>query len=352
MKGKFLAAVAVTLLACGVSSAVAHAEFTSPIAFSRDTVPADFCQVVRQDLLDGEFTQLEATHKAAQSLEARFEGGQTELEVFYDGLADSDCAGGYSCKDDPSFDNRRHRLEEWLSRKSDPATANLALARLWWDGAWEGRGCGFANTVSSQQWAVFGDRLKIAAGYAHKIDAQSDAESGHLLLTLARDFNLPQDQIAAVFRHARERFPAYFLTYQEYGTMTLEKWSGRRELTPSFVQSLAFNPGGDAGAVAYAMVAQRLFYEFKADRIYTVDTGLDWPKVKQAFATREKLYGLNARDWNMLCYLAYVAQDRPAAREAFKHADDGAMQTWPWTRGGTDFYHEALPWIMDDGSQP
>lgn len=347
----YLVAFAGLLLAAAATLGGARAETASPIAFFPDGMPADFCRVVRQDLFDRKFPQLEATEKAARSLQARFEGGQTELEIFYDGLTDADCTGGYGCTDDPTFATREQRIQEWLDRKSDPATANLALARLWWDGAWEGRGCGFANEVTSEQWAVFRERLKISANYAHKIDAQADAEAGHLLLTLARDFDLPPDQVYAVFNEARSRSPTYFVLYQEYGTITLEKWSGRRDLTPAFIRSLASNPGGDTGEVAYAVVAEWLFAGFKPDRLYTADTGLDWPKVKQAFAAREKLYGLSTHDWNMLCYLAYVAKDRAAAREAFKHADEGQVQTWPWTKAGIDF-GEALTWIEapDDDS--
>ncbi|HVZ00421.1 MAG TPA: hypothetical protein VHA35_13000 [Dongiaceae bacterium] len=346
------AACAGLLLACAAAATDARAELTSPVAFSRDGVPADFCKVVRQDLLDGEFTQLEATHKAAQSLEARFTGGQPELEVFYDALTKSSCTGFFatSCSDDPSFDSRKQRLQEWLDRKSDPSTANLALARFWWDAAWAARGCGFANQVTSQQWQGFFERLKLAAGYAHQIDAQSDAEAGHLLLALARDFNLPRDQIDAVFQQARRRFPTYFLTYQEYGTITLEKWSGRTDLTAPYVQSLATDPGGDTGEVAYSILAELLLYEFKADRLYGADAGFAWPKVKQAFAAREKLYGLGARDWTALCYLAYVAQDRAAARDALRQLD-GKVQFWPFTGTG-DFYLHVLPWIMSDEDAP
>jgi hypothetical protein len=303
---------------------------------------------VRQDLLDGEFTQLEATHKAAQSLDARFEGGQAELEVFYDALSSNSCSP--SCEDDATLDSRGRRLKEWLDRKSDPATANLALARYWWEAAWTGRGCGYADQVTSQQWQVFSERLKIAAGYAHQINAQSDAEAGHLMLVLARDFNLPRDQVDTVFQQARKRYPTYFLTYREYGSMTLEKWSGRTGLTAPYVKSLAADPGGDTGEIAYSILAGRLAFEVKPDRLYTADTGFEWPKVKHAFATRERLYGLSARDWTLLCYLAVVAQDRDAAQEALKHLD-GEVAFWPFT-GRDDFYHQVLPWIQGDGSQP
>jgi hypothetical protein len=353
-RSSFVLAVPALLLVCAAAVTHARAEFTSPIAFSRDTVPADFCKVVRQDLLDGEFTQLEATHKAAQSLEARFEGGQPELEVFYNALTKNDCTSFWitACGDDTTFDARRQRLQEWLDRKSDPATANLALARFWWDAAWAARGCDYADTVTTQQWQMFSERLKRAAGFAHQINAQSDAEAGHLLLALARDFNLPRDGIDAVFQQARKRYPAYFLTYQEYGAMTLQKWSARTDLTALYVQAVFTDPGDENGAVAYSILAERLLYEFKGDRIYAAEAGFSWPKVKQAFSTRQRLYGLSARDWNLLCYLAALAQDRAAARDALKHLD-GKVAFWPLSTVNT-FYLQVLPWIMapDAGAQP
>jgi len=38
----------------------------------------------------------------------------------------------------------------------------LSLARYWWEAAWTGRGCGYADQVTSQQWQAFSERLKIA----------------------------------------------------------------------------------------------------------------------------------------------------------------------------------------------
>lgn len=346
---RFISFLCVLLLtACAIAISGARAEFTSPIAFSRDGSPADFCKVVRQDLLDGEFTQLEATHKAAQSLDARFVGGQPELEVFYDALSAKSCTP--TCDDDATLDSRGRRLHEWLDRKSDPATANLALARYWWEAAWTGRGCGYASEVTPEGWQVFADRLKVAVGYAHHINAQSDAEAGHLMMVLTRDFNLPREQIDTVFVQARKRYPTYFLTYKDYGSMTLQKWSGRTDLTAPYVKSLADDPGGETGEIAYSIVAERLAFEVDADRLYTADAGFEWPKVKQAFATREKLYGLNAQDWTVLCYLAVAAQDRDAAQDALKHLD-GEVSFWPHGVRN-DFYHQVLPWIQGDNIQP
>jgi hypothetical protein len=337
------------LLLAGVGSiSEAHAKLTSPIAFFHDAKPADFCQVVRQDLLDGEFTQLEATHKAAQSLEARFDGGQTELEVFYDGLSANSCDP--SCDADATLDTRGRRLHEWLDRKSDPATANLAVTRYWWQAAWTGRGCGYADEVTSPQWQLFKDRLKVAAGYARQIDVRSDPEAGHLMLVLARDFNLPRDQIDTVFLDVRKRYPTYFPIYKDYASMTLQKWSGRTDLTAPYVRSLTVDPGGDTGEVAYSIVAGRLAFEIDPNQLYTADTGFDWAKVRHAFATRERLYGLSAGDWTLLCYLAVAAQDRDAAQDALKHLD-GEVAFWP--RGvRSDFYRQVLPWIRGDSGQP
>jgi hypothetical protein len=333
------------LLLTGAAAAWSDDAATIPYAGT----PAEFCLAVRQVLVDGGYDRLEATAKQARDLTHRFPGGQTELEVFYNGLGDRDCAWGSSCGTDETFDARKQHLQEWLDRKSDPTTATVGLIRFWFEAAWAGRGCGFANQVTRDQWKLFTERLNIAAGYARQIDPDADPEVGYLLLLMARDFNLPRAQLDAVFNGARRRFPTFFSYYREYASMMLPKWSGRPEALPGYVRSLLRDPGGEAGEVAYAIVADRLVREMETAQIHAGQSGLDWDTVRRAYATRDRLYGTGPRQWTALCYLATLAGDRDAAREAFRHVA-GQLEYWP-QQGRGYFYLQILPWIMarDDG---
>jgi hypothetical protein len=345
MKAVFLALF--TLLMAPL--AYAQDEDQAAIEFNSDTKPADFCKAVDHALLDGYFDELDATAKIALTLNHRLPGGEPELQVFYRGLAQADCVWDSICATDPDFDHRQQRLQEWRDHEPGVTTPVVALIRFWQVAAWTARGCGYANEVTPAKWAAFGQRLTVAAGYARQIKPEDDPEATRLLLELARDFNLPRQQLDAIFAAGRKNFPTYFGIYREYANLVQEKWSGRRDLNAPFMRSLLTDPGGDAGEVAYAFAATEMFYAVDGDDIYNTATGLDWPTLKRAYATRARLYGLGSEAWTTLCYFASVAGDRDAARDAFRHAA-GQLSYFP-KQGSHDFYLNVLPWIMarDDG---
>ena len=198
-------------------------------------------------------------------------------------------------------------------------------------------------------WQLFGERSKIAAHYARGLKPEDDPEATRLLLELARDFGAPPQQIDAIFAVGRDRFPTYFALYGTYANMIEAKWSGRSDLAAPYLRSLLTNPGGETGDVAYSFAAATLLYASEGDDVYNATTGLDWPTVQRAFATRARLYGLHPWSWITLCYLATVADDRDAARDAFRKLG-GPVTFWP-KHGTGEFYLRVLPWLMvrDDG---
>jgi hypothetical protein len=344
MRVPVLAALLMLLMLLAASLAYAQDEDPAAIPFSIDTKPADFCKSVDHALLDGYYDELDATAKISRTLTHRLRGGTPELELFYRGLAQIECVGNNVCAEDPDFDRRQERLKEWHDAEPASLFPVVALMRFWQVAAWNARGCGFAKDVTPTKWKAFGERLTIAMGYARQIKAEDDPEAMRLMIELARDFNVPRTQVDQIFDAARKRYPSYFAIYTEYGNLVQQKWSGRTDLALPYLRSLMRDPGGDTGEVAYSFAATLLMYATEGDAVYNDTTGLDWPTVRRAFATRERLYGLGPWEWTNLCYLAWAAGDRDAARDAFQHVI-GQMTYWP--KGGLGaFYLKVLPWIM------
>lgn len=339
------------MLAAGLLIAAAAAQAdTAPIAFGADVGLAKFCKAVERTLLDGDFDRLDATGRTAHDLTHRLPGGTTELELFYRGLAQSDCFDYDHCQKDDVFDRRRQQLEAWRDRAPADETPRVALLRFWHIAAWAARGCGFANTVTPAGWRLFGERLKIDAGYARDLRPEDDPEATRILLELARDFGAPGAQIEGIYKVGRTRFPTYFPLYDTFANMIEAKWSGRSDLATPYMRSLLIDPGGETGDVAYSVAASTLIWATEGDQVFNPVTGIDWPTAQRAFATRARVYGLTPRDWMMLCYLATAAGDRDAARAAFK-AIQGPVDYWP-KHGYGYFYIEILPWIMARDTGP
>jgi hypothetical protein len=323
-------------------SSAAPVSTTGPIPFNRDADPMAFCRSVQYAVATEQFASLEATAKAARSLQDWFPGGETELHAFYVAFRAEQCGPENGTESDAAAARIQH-LEHWLARKSDPLTASIALAETWEDYAWIGRGRDFANTVSQDQWRVFGQRARTAAGYMKTLDPSRDPQAYLVLLDLARDFNVPRPQIDALFAAARKAFPTYIHYYSTYANLLEPKWFGRPGDLARYIRSLLADPGGDAGAVAYSRAAEYLVWDLPPAVDVYADLGLDWKDVQHAFAVREQRYGLNQYGRIVLCYFAFAAGDRGAARAAFR----GITHLNSWPNGGMhDFYLTALPWIM------
>ncbi|HVM85611.1 MAG TPA: hypothetical protein VMW18_17090 [Candidatus Binatia bacterium] len=317
-----------------------------PLPFGPETDPTAFCQAVDAAFERSDFDTLDATIKSARTLEARFSGGQTELEGLYRTLISGAFPGYQMSRKDEVILGRVKKLEAWRARKSDPVAPAIILASLWDAYAWVARGDGYANQVPRDRWPIFFDRIKTASTYMQSIDPSIDPEAYSVLLELARDFNRPRAEIDAVFNAARHKFPTYFSYYKDYVTLLEPNWFGRPGDIPRFLQDLRTESNGETGAVAYAYAAEILTFHMAGPDVFR-STGLDWDEVQRTFQVREKAYGLSPEAWNALCYLAVVSGDRAKAREYYRHAAPHLTE-WPRWPGGTtgDFYLRVQPWIM------
>ena len=229
-----------------------------PIRLDSATDAPAYCSRVQAAFTRKDFDTLEATADRARQLQTRFAGGKAELQVFYESFTKEACNQVYIYLNEETGKVRVALAESWLGERPDSITARIASAMIWSQFAWAGRGAGFANEVSADQWATFSDRTKRAAQFMRNVDPDHDAEAYLVLLDLARDMSVPRPQIDTIFRRAKERFPAYLGYYADYASILLPKWFGQPGELAEYLRSLRNDPGGDIGAMAYARAAERI----------------------------------------------------------------------------------------------
>jgi hypothetical protein len=319
------------------------AEDPQPIRLDSTTDATAYCARVQAAFIREDFEVLEATAERARQLQTRFPGGKAELQVFYESFGTEACNQVYVYLNEESGQARVAIGESWLGEKPNSTTARIASAMIWSQFAWAGRGRGYANEVSADQWATFSNRIKRAAQFMRNVDPNRDAEAYLVLLDLARDLNVPRPQIDTIFRRAKERFPAYLGYYADYASILLPKWLGQPGELSEYLESLLDDPGGDVGAMAYSRAAERISFDLGSSSDIYRDTGLTWENVRRGFSLREARDGLNKRAWISLCYYASTAADRKVAREAYRHITH--IDEWP-VGGIHRFFLTVLPWMM------
>ena len=319
-----------------------------PITYAAGSDPQVFCDAVQQALDREDFATLSATVKAARTLTARFPGGRTVLEGFYDTVAGSGCVGNSAYlqpfwRDEKAVDRRSDHLNHWREDGSDPIGSAIALAEFWDDFAWVSSGSSWMSKLPLMENYLFNQRVETASSYLKDMDPRVDAEAYLTLMNLARDQHQSRFKIDALFEEARRQYPTVITYYRDYAEMLMPRWYGARGEVGEFARSLLRDPGGDDGAIFYSRVLERVAYDPEVD-VLLAEIGPDWTVARDAFQIREKRYGLSSNAWGALCYLAAASGDRPTAREAFRH---WVTHVNIYARGGGgDFFLRILPWIM------
>jgi hypothetical protein len=302
---------------------------------SRESV--EYCRRMQAALAAGQFDRLESEARSAPK--DRLPGAAEKISVFYGALANPGC-DGFDCKAD--YLPRIRQLQDWLNRNPRQPSARIAMAFAWWNHAWRARDCAEFHDVTFEHWQAFFDRMRVAHAYLAGIEVTDDPEYWRLSLDFLRDSGAGRPEIDAMFFRGHEAFPRYFTLVEDYANILDPHWYGKEGDLGWLAEAVLNDPGGEDGLMEYALVAQSEALRIDYPHLF-LETGLTWQRVKAGLALIEQRYGATNYDWNLRCYMAMVAIDRPAAQDAYRHfAPQWNPVVW---RSADYFYDQALPWI-------
>jgi len=307
-----------------------------------DPDAVSFCRDVQVDLAAGRYARLDGTAADLRTLKEHVKGGIEKLVAFYVSLASPDCRSAPRCDDDVLYPPRLRAMQDWLNRAPHDITAHVAMAHAWEAYAWAGRHCHKFKDVTFDEWQAFYDRVRISRSYLAGADPAAEPMAYLLRLEHLRDSGASRAEIDALYSASHNASPRFFALIALYATMLDPSWYGKEGDLGWLAESVLNNPGGEDGQIAYAMVANAESGQIPYPHLF-LETGLTWPRTKAGLTLIEKRYGNSNRDWNVDCYMALVAIDRPAALEYYRHFG----QNWdPAIWNNADyFYGQALPWI-------
>lgn len=289
-----------------------HAEATETAKLYQDTETL---------LVNNQFDTLENQAVEYRKTNPRFPGGAEKLYVMYDALGatkeESSCGcGGYESP--YTFDVKAVAIQKWITAQPQSLTARLAMAKLLISYAWAARGGGYSDTITEEMAKHYAERLQAAAAYVKGLDPKLDPQIFSIYIKLARGSQNARALMDAIYIEGTKTFPQYYHLYASRADILQEKWFGGPGELQEYTQSLLTSPGGEIGQIAYSIAAVRLFYQYKGSEVYS-RTGLLWPKVRETFAVREKVYGLDNADWNVLLAFSVDANDQASAHEILPH---------------------------------
>ena len=331
---------AVLLLIFATALHQAAARLPPDPAVLADQEIVGFCRELQDHLEAGRFDDLEAMARRFASLKDHFKGGLEKLVVFYDELSDPSCGFGRPC--DVDYGARIHTLQGWLNRDPGQSTARLVVALTWLRHAWSARQCREPKDVTFDQWQAFFDRVRIANTYVRGLDESAGPEYFIVALSLLRDTGAPRAEIDNLFERGHRLHPKFLSLIGDYAKILDSQMYGRQGELGWLAESVLNDSGGEDGKIAYAVVATSEALQVPYPHLY-LETGLSWPRVKEGLALIDKRYGVNNYEWNLYCYMAMIAVDRPAALNAYRHFGPN-WDPGVWNNASY-FFDQALPWI-------
>ncbi|MGB9432312.1 MAG: DUF4034 domain-containing protein [Candidatus Acidiferrum sp.] len=277
-----------------------------------DSQPARAFRINVRHLFDNEkFDELEAIAAKARSQKERFLGGAWKLNVLYTTIQ----GPGSLTSTDAVWTEHMERLQRWIDAKPESITPRVALAQAYLRFAWKARGRGYSDTVTSDGWKLFGQRVQQAKETLEKAETVStkDPQWYHdmQIVALAQGWN--RSQADDLLQKASSFEPNYFYFYSAYANYLLPKWYGKPGEAETFAQTIADRLGGPEGDLIYFEIA----LVDNCCKAKEQMPNLSWERIKQGFAALEQLYGSTNHELNAVAFMAARQKDNQFAQQIF-----------------------------------
>lgn len=222
------------------------------------------------------------------------------------------------------------RIARWRAAAPESRYTHFAEARFLYSYAWNGRGSGYAASVSKESWDLFNIRLQEAEQLLFKAPQHlKDSPLWHnLLLAIASDTRSVRSDPEEVFEQAVKRWPSYYNFYGVRLSRLLPQWGGSWEAIEAFIRKWSRAQEASEGRSLYARL-----YAAVLSMGYTPDqTRYDWNLMKESLA---ELVTRFPDPWyrNLYASFACVARDDAAFRKAISAIPRHELIPGAWIRG-------------------
>lgn len=201
--GLKLAHLRVCMVALVITAAQSTASAADGTIESIQKITAD----ANAALLSEQFALLNTLTDGMATSRERLPDGRWKLPFAFYGLV-----AGVTDRDESAWSERLALMDKWIAKSPTHAAPYLAKAYTLIQYAWDGRGSGYASSVSDSEWAVFKQRMEQAR---HVLDASSKISKRSpmwydLMMGIALAQGWPEKQYFNLFREAVAKEPTYY----------------------------------------------------------------------------------------------------------------------------------------------
>lgn len=299
----------------------------STVAPPRPSAPDDPAHIAQRQFDEGKYEEIERLTESLFASQALDPQGDWELANVYATL-DRPPDGDHAPEE--AWKAHLARLEEWEKRLPASATALALHGETMVKYAWRARGSGFADSVSRDGWAVFGERL---------VQARALLERALLLprpvplvyvglLTVGLGQGWPREQMEALLERAVTLAPTYPDFYLQMAIYLLPRWHGKPGDWQRFAEVSAQRTKSQLGMSLYARIF-RCVYNYVGPEEALHPNYLSWSKLREGWRELEKR--CENKDWfrEMRGRSACQFGDRAESNDIFAQMGNGMfLDVW------------------------
>jgi Domain of unknown function (DUF4034) len=202
----------------------------------------------QQLFMAGEYARLDALMNQYMGSLEDLPDGSSRYEGLVGGLANLFRFGGLA--PEVAFGH----TADWRRRAKVATMADLAEAMLFTEWAWTARGNGSANSISSQNMAVYGYRTEMAAAALEEVADR--AANNPLWYTLSLEVGLDQskdkEKLREIFDHGLTKAPNYRPLYRRMLRILMPRWGGSYEEVDKLINQIYAQTVSTRGYERYA----------------------------------------------------------------------------------------------------
>jgi hypothetical protein len=303
-------------------------DHTSAISPAPASVPEEteeqYGATINNLFIHEKFAELEKMEQQNRREKGRVTGGIWKSSSFFTAIA---APPGAKLKD-ADYDFRFTTAKKWVAAYPESATARIALAGIYSAYAYSSRGSGHADTVSEASWKLFSSRLAQAKQVLLEAAALKDKDVHwfDVMMQVSHGEGWERAEERELFDQAVAFEPSYYHFYRRYANYLLPEWYGELGDVQAFGEEIAAHRAEPESAMFYFEIVGTLSCYCKSGMTALSQTS--WPRTKQGYANMKRLYGTSNLKANRFAFLAFVAQDKSAAREAFASITAPDLDMW------------------------
>ena len=253
-----------------------------------------------QKLMERQFGYLENSIRDARESYATISDGQPLAAVIHDGVSGCKSLGCGFPRSLEEWKDKESRLIEWNDHYPESPSAQIALARYYYELGWYHRGGGFSSSVSEDEKILYQQNVAVAKEKLEALPTATKEDPAWYTAMLAVGISQGwhRDIFNPIFEEATGKYPDYLPLYFRKGKYVNPWWHGSFDEFKDYVEETEMRADEPLSKHLYARL------HWATGRRDAFESGLtDWERMRSSF---EALVSAYPDLWNLNHFARYA----------------------------------------------